>query len=221
MNRFYVYKLINPDNNSLLYIGKGTNKRRFDFKLRNNHLRNKLNKILEKYNKEDISVIIEDNLTSEHAYKLEIELIAKYNPCYNICRGGEGIDPDLVKGEKNVNYKQIDKSEYIKLLSDGKSNGEAASELGVSQNTLKSKFYPKSTLKQFCKDHTIQYYNTQSGNKNGNYKKFPKERFVELIKKGAGLTLLEKELGLSKRCLIVKYREEFNVSNWKDLLEKI
>ena len=50
---------------------------------------------------------------------------------------------------------------------------------------------------------------------------FPKERFVELIKKGAGLTLLEKELGLSKRCLIEKYREEFSVSNWKELLEKV
>jgi DNA-binding CsgD family transcriptional regulator len=117
--------------------------------------------------------------------------------------------------------KHIDEDEYVKLLSEGRKNKDIARILNINENTIKLKFYPKSTLKQFCEKHNIIYHHTQTGNKNGNYKMFPKERFVKLIKEGAGLTLLEKELGLSKRCLIAKYREEFNVSNWKELLEKI
>jgi len=113
--------------------------------------------------------------------------------------------------------KHIDNQEYIRLLSEGKSNKEVSEIFNISLNTLKLKFYPNSTLKQFCVDHNIQYYNTQSGCKNGNYKEFPKEIFIELIRSGAGLTQLEQELGLSKRVLIKKYREEFSVSNWNEL----
>lgn len=117
--------------------------------------------------------------------------------------------------------KHINKQEYIKLLSEGKSNKDIAQILDISMNTVKSKFYPNSTLRQFCEEHNIPYHHTQVGSKNGNYKEFPRERFVELIREGAGLALLEEELGLSKRVLIKKYREEFNVSNWGELLEKI
>ena len=113
--------------------------------------------------------------------------------------------------------KHIDKTEYIKLLSEGRKNKDIAQILNINENTLKLKFYPDSTLRRFCEDNNIQYYNTQAGSKNGNYKEFPKDRFIALIKKGSGLAQLEKELGLSKRALIEKYREEFNVSNWSEL----
>lgn len=113
--------------------------------------------------------------------------------------------------------KHIDKEEYIKLLSEGKKNKDIAQILNINENTIKLKFYPNSTLKQFCEMHNITYYHTQAGSMNGNYKEFPRERFIDLIRRGAGLAQLEKELDLSKRALIKKYREEFNVSNWKDL----
>lgn len=112
----------------------------------------------------------------------------------------------------------INKQEYIKLLAEGKSNKDISTILGINLNLLKVKFYPNSSLQEFCKANNIQYYNTQKGIKNGNYKEFPKEQFVKLIKEGAGLAQLEKALGLSKRVLIAKYKEEFGVSNWKDLL---
>jgi len=221
MKRYYVYKLIDPRNDSLLYIGKGTGRRRFDFKGRNNKLFYKLRSILKSYTKEEVSFIIEDNLSNEIAFTKEIDLIAQFDPPYNICRGGEGITPELVTGANNVNYKHIEESDYIKLLKEGKSNKEISLILNINVNGLKRKFYPNKTLKKYCLEYDIPYYNTQKGARNGNAKEFPKERFVELIREGKGLAQLEEELGLSKRVLIKKYREEFNVSNWSELQKKL
>jgi|DEB0MinimDraft_10_1074344.scaffolds.fasta_scaffold45698_2 hypothetical protein len=218
MNRFYVYKLIDPRDDTLLYIGKGTGRRRFDFKHRNNKLFYKLRSILKSYNKVDVSHIVEDNLTNEDAFAREIELIAQFDPPYNICRGGEGITPELVTGANNVNYKHIEESEYIKLLKGGKSNKEVVKEMGFTNlNIFKNKFYPNTTLKSYCEEHDIPYYNTQQGSKNGNAKVFPADEFAALIKKGVGLVKASKQLGLSARYCIQEYKKEWGVSSFDEL----
>ena len=218
MNRFYVYKLIDPRDNSLLYIGKGTGRRRLDFTRRNNKLFYKLRSILKSYSKVEVSYIIEDNLTNEDAFKREVELIAQFNPPCNICRGGEGITPELVTGANNVNYKHIEESDYIKLLKEGKSNKEIVTEMGFTNlNIFKRKFYPNTTLKSYCEEHGISYYNTQQGSKNGNAKVFPADEFAALIKKGIGLVKASKQLELSARYCIKEYKKEWDVSSFDEL----
>ena len=89
MNKFYVYKIINPITNRIFYIGKGTGNRC------KQHLTDKkeycANKRLNGYirnlieNKEQpIIEKIQENLTEEVAYELEESLIKKY--------GRKGID---------------------------------------------------------------------------------------------------------------------------------
>jgi len=117
--------------------------------------------------------------------------------------------------------KNISKELYITLISEGKSNKEISSMLDISLNTLKSKFYPNYTLKQFCLENNLEYYNTQAATRNGNYKEFPESEFLELVELGLNLTQISDKLNLSKRVIIKKYKESFKVANWKDLKKNL
>jgi hypothetical protein len=121
--------------------------------------------------------------------------------------------------KNNHMAKNISQQKYLALLREGKSNKEIAKILKVNINFLKSNFYPGITLKKFCKNNNIAYFNTQQNTKNGNYKQFPVKLFTTLVKEGANLTKIATELQLSKRCIIHKYREAFNVTSWKELLK--
>lgn len=126
---------------------------------------------------------------------------------------------NLLIEKNNHMAKNIPLQRYIDLLRGGKSNKEIAKILEVNINFFKSNFYPNDTLKEFCKNNNISYFNTQQNTKNGNYKQFPVEAFTTLVRKGANLNKIEAELQLSKRCIIRKYREVFNVTNWRELLK--
>lgn len=223
----YVYYHIDPITQDVFYIGKGTNNRLRHIYDRSPHHKNKLKKLLTHYKIEDIAFKVQDCLSDTDAFKLEIELIEKFKlkseggTLLNICRGGQGISSQLVTGKNNVNYRDILESDYLNLLSKGNTNKVISKTLNVDQNTLKAKFYPKISLKEYCVYHNIDYVNTQKAVKNGNYKEFDSVSFIKLVKAGCSLTIIEKELQLSKRCIIKKYRDVFNVKNWRELKEAL
>lgn len=115
----------------------------------------------------------------------------------------------------------ITESQFISYLKQGVTNKEIGKILKVDQNTLKNKFYPTISLKEYCMRYSITYVNTQKETKNGNYKEFDVNKFSELVKSGFSLSDIEKELQLSKRCIIKKYRDVFNVKNWRELKEAL
>jgi hypothetical protein len=222
VNNFYVYKHLNPSDGTVFYIGKGTRVRAFNWTQRNPHHRNKLKQLLHTYSMSEIAVIIETDLDEKTAYTKEKELIQYYRTLnngalLNICDGGEGISPKLVAGKFNVNYKHIDEKQFLKLLNDGVYNKNICKLLNVNLNILKAKFYPNTTLKEYCIHHNIPYVNTQQKLKNGNFKSFDKQKFIQLYKAGVKLTQMQTSLNLSSRSIIGKYRETFNVSSWNDL----
>lgn len=115
----------------------------------------------------------------------------------------------------------VTEDQFINYLKQGYTNKEIGKIFKVDQNTLKNKFYPKICLKEYCVYHNIEYVNTQKAVKNGNYKEFDSTSFIKLVKAGCSLTIIEKELQLSKRCIIKKYRDVFNVKNWRELKEAL
>lgn len=70
--RYYVYFYRRKDTNDVCYIGKGTGKRLRKFSQHNEHCQN----IYKKYGLD--TEIVADNLTSEEACKMEIDLISHY-----------------------------------------------------------------------------------------------------------------------------------------------
>jgi hypothetical protein len=108
---------------------------------------------------------------------------------------------------------------FVKYLKEQRTNKEIGKLLKINVNTLKSKFYPNTTLKEYCNSYGIDYVNTQRANKNSNYKEFDKDKFIHLVTRGCNLQEIEIALQLSKRCIIEKYRNTFNVKNWRELKE--
>ncbi len=108
-NRFYVYQLINPIDNTVFYIGKGTGKRVFEHEKNcKNGSEKNISKaiVIKSIIDAGLSVktnIIKDNLTEQDAFQLEHKLIIqfKYENLTNIQKGHES---DLEKGKKQAKY---------------------------------------------------------------------------------------------------------------------
>lgn len=130
---------------------------------------------------------------------------------------------DAYNIQKLNHMTRIDISEdlFINYLKRGYNNKEISKILKIDQNTLKNKFYPTTLLKEYCITHNVVYVNTQKESKNGNYKDFDINKFSDLVKNNYNLNMIEKELQLSKRCIIKKYRAAFNVKNWRELKEAL
>jgi hypothetical protein len=71
-NVYYVYKHINKNTNEVFYIGKGSFDRAYSINSRNLYWK--------EYTKENeyIVEIVNDNLTEEESFKIELDLIAQY-----------------------------------------------------------------------------------------------------------------------------------------------
>jgi hypothetical protein len=99
MNKFYVYQLRDPRSELPFYIGKGFGRRAWHH-IRNidyTHKSNTIQKILREGYEVQVE-ILQDNLTEESAFELEIQLISKYGRrdlgtgCLtNLTAGGEGV----------------------------------------------------------------------------------------------------------------------------------
>lgn len=88
-NKYYVYQHVRLDTLEPFYVGKGKDSRAYSRWGRNKHWYNIVNKV--GYSVE----IVQDNLTEEEAFNLEIETIANYRKLeYKLCNmtnGGEGV----------------------------------------------------------------------------------------------------------------------------------
>lgn len=94
MNNYCVYLHIRPDKKEVFYVGKGSLKRPYEKRGRNNIWK----KIVDKNNNNYQIIIFEEGLTNEEACSLEINLIETYGridlntgPLSNMTKGGEGI----------------------------------------------------------------------------------------------------------------------------------
>ncbi len=92
MNKFYIYEHIRLDTNTVFYVGKGKGDRSHSKSNRNQYWHNVVNKHGYSVN------IIQEKLTEQEAFDLEIELIAHYGRLgintgilINMTDGGEGI----------------------------------------------------------------------------------------------------------------------------------
>ena len=89
MDKFYVYQHRRIDENTIFYVGKGSDYRHSETSNRNKHWHNVVNK------GGFVSEIIFDNLNEELALLIEVELIDKYRrlnyKLTNMTDGGEGV----------------------------------------------------------------------------------------------------------------------------------
>lgn len=85
-NRFYVYLHKKASNGDVFYVGKGCGKRAWRKTQRNNHWKN----IESKHGR--VVEITHRNLSEDEAFRIEVELIAKYgmHKLANACSGGMG-----------------------------------------------------------------------------------------------------------------------------------
>ncbi len=101
--KYYVYLLINPLNNHIIYIGKGKG---FRYKChRSSYMHGKVDNAakfhaiseIETSNNRLIEVILEDDLSESNAYRLEYWLISKFKHCPSITNIANGVVPEIDK----------------------------------------------------------------------------------------------------------------------------
>ncbi len=80
---YYVYAHINPENDGLLYIGKGTDGRAWDIYTRGRGHKETLQAYVLSHGRGSYVRIIADNLENEHALMLEKRLIHECQPPFN------------------------------------------------------------------------------------------------------------------------------------------
>jgi hypothetical protein len=113
MNKFYVYQLRDPRSELPFYIGKGFGRRAWHH-IKNidyTHKSNTIQKILREGYEVQVE-ILQDNMTEESAFELEIHLISKYgrrdlgNGCLtNLTSGGEGVVGRVISEKERENHK--------------------------------------------------------------------------------------------------------------------
>jgi len=95
--RFYVYALLNPIDDVIFYIGKGSGKRAYDHLKpsgwgNNSHKKHKI-ELIRKNGKEPVVLFLYENLEEKIAYELEIQEIKKYREngikLTNLTEGGD------------------------------------------------------------------------------------------------------------------------------------
>jgi len=127
MKNYYIYKYVDPRDNTIKYIGKGTGDRMFQhWKIRNHHGNKMFKKFmleLDLISMEPIIEVIEDNLKNSDAYIKEFELIKKYGRIDiedngTLCNRSIGFEHFNIPEGMNIetylddrrhsNYKQLD-----------------------------------------------------------------------------------------------------------------
>ncbi len=111
--KFYVYQLRDPRSELPFYIGKGFGRRAWDH-IKNidySHKSNTIQKILREGYEVQVE-ILQDNLTEDSAFELEIQLISKYGRrdlgtgCLtNLTSGGEGASGRILSEESKNRHK--------------------------------------------------------------------------------------------------------------------
>ena len=223
---YYLYFHIDPITTKIFYIGKGKGKRAWcKSKVgRNLHHYRKLNKLIEYgYKMDDIVYIVERNIDEQYAFEKEKKLIDLFGKqinggtLLNISDGGEGG----LNGESNHNFnRQISESILIDLLKNGLTVNLIANKVNMDQNSIKKRFYPDQTLREYCVCNEISYPNSQSKEKNGNYKEFDSIYFIQLVKENLKLCEVAYKMNVSSRWLIKQYREQLGIRNWIDVKRK-
>ena len=148
IGNFYVYAHAKPCG-EIFYVGKGSKKRAWSKKDRNNHWKNIVNKY--GYN----VIILSDNLEEEDSLKLEIEIIAHFVKFKKLCNrtlGGDGA-----KGLQHNDEFKKKRSDYMKSELNPMKRKDVARKLGLS---ISGDNHP--TKKE-------GYINKISGSKNGMY----------------------------------------------------
>ena len=148
MNKYYVYKHLKKGTDEVFYIGKGSGNRAY-YKTQRNKL---WNNIVNKYGY-DIE-IVEDNLSEETAFNLEIKLIKKYGrrdfklgTLCNMSNGGEGDSGKIISIETKKKMsewqKGVPKSEIFKNKLRGKKHSEETKKKISNSNKGIKKGYQK------------------------------------------------------------------------------
>ena len=153
-DRFYVYGHYTSDTGVLFYIGKGTNKRAFQFGLRD---RNKYwSHVKEKHG---VRVeILKKNLTEEEAYCHEKELIEQFRPKCNLADGGYGPIGVVRSAETKKKISEASKGKILseetkkKISEGGKkayADGVRVSNAGEKGKEMRIKSAIKNGIKPF------------------------------------------------------------------------
>lgn len=153
---YYVYEIIDPRNNKIIYVGKGKNNRylthekiaRYCKKPINNKLNNKLKKIIE-LNLKPIYVFIAKNISEYDAYKIENEITINIglDKLCNLKHGGTNgakfSEETRNKMKKSAALK--DKSCY--------SNSERNKKISIAKLGVPRTEKTKQKIRKFMKEH--------------------------------------------------------------------
>ncbi|GJQ43921.1 MAG: hypothetical protein JETCAE03_34190 [Ignavibacteriaceae bacterium] len=140
--KYYTYELIDPRDNKVFYVGKGTNKRMYSHYasvkngniMRNENFSQKLKELVDNNLKPIYKKVIETNIEQE-AFDKEIELIKQYgkNNLCNLTDGGEGGFCDIKhqklcslgrsKAWKNKKKKKISTDKQRQTILEKSKNG--------------------------------------------------------------------------------------------------
>ena len=113
MNKFYVYQLRDPRSELPFYVGKGFGRRAWSHikEIDYSHKSNTIQKILREGYEVQVE-ILQDNMTEDSAFELEIQLISKYGRrdlgtgCLtNLTSGGEGSSGRILSEESKNRHK--------------------------------------------------------------------------------------------------------------------
>jgi len=117
--------------------------------------------------------------------------------------------------------KSITEEDFKLQLKSGTRVKDIAKHFNVNLNYFKFKYYPDISIEEYCTVHNIRYSNPRQGEKNGNYKEINYEIFENLVKQNFKLKDIASKMGISIRCLIIKYKEKYNVGCWSELKRKL
>jgi len=154
-NRYYVYQIVDPRNQKILYIGKGTGGRCYEHfviteKDPSNELKDLLHHILETtdYTQFDFVFPIECKLTHSEAHKLELETIYKigYDNLYNK-RPGHEIGRD-VSDRWSEERREIQRQRLISInKSDKKREQLKNTRTGVKRPEISDENHPGAKIR--------------------------------------------------------------------------